>query len=44
MLSTQTAIQFPIGALVTDSAIEKACQLLHRIRVQFRDIRAALES
>jgi dTDP-4-amino-4,6-dideoxygalactose transaminase len=39
-----SAIQFPIGALVTSSSIEKVRRLLHRIQMQSRDIRAALES
>jgi hypothetical protein len=44
MPSSQTAIQFPIDALVIDSAIEKACQLPHRIQAQSGDLRAALEN
>jgi dTDP-4-amino-4,6-dideoxygalactose transaminase len=39
-----SVIQFPIGALVTGSDVEKICQLLHRIQMQSRDIRGALES
>jgi len=39
-----SVIQFPIGALVTGSAIEKTCQLLHRIQMQSGEIRAALKS
>jgi dTDP-4-amino-4,6-dideoxygalactose transaminase len=39
-----SVIQFPIGTPVTSSGIEKICQLLHRIQIQSRDIRAALKS
>src|SRR5215469_7005397 len=39
-----SVIQFPIGALVTGSDVEKICRLLHRIQLQSRDISAALES
>ena len=39
-----SVIQFPIGTLVTSSGIERVCRLLHRIQMQSRDIRAALES
>lgn len=39
-----SAIQFPIGAQATSSDIEKVCRLLHRIQMQSRDIKAALES
>jgi len=39
-----SVIQFPIGTLVTGSGIEKICQLLQRIQLRSREIRAALES